>query len=70
MAKGQEYVRRVREALHNLEQAVARRENKKPLVDSKVTLQQDVDRAREQVMEVIAKVVAEERLRGEKAGSN
>lgn len=67
MSKGQEYVKRVQDALANFEQAVVRRENKKPLVESKVALQQEVDRARQQLMEVIAKVVAEERLRAEKA---
>lgn len=64
MGKGQEYVRRVQGALDEFEQAVVRRENKTPLVESKVPLQQDVDRARKQLMEVIAKVVAEERVRG------
>ncbi|HWP38768.1 MAG TPA: hypothetical protein VNL18_14575 [Gemmatimonadales bacterium] len=64
MGKGQEYVKRVAEALEAFEQAVVHRENKKPLVDSKVALQQAVDRARTQLMDVIAKVVAEERLRG------
>ena len=64
MGKGQEYVRRVQGALDEFEKAVVRRENKTPLVESKVPLQQEVDRARKQLMEVIAKVVAEERLRG------
>lgn len=64
MGKGQEYVRRVQEALEQFEQAIVRRENKKTLLDSKVTLQQEVSRARDQVLEVIAKIVAEERLRG------
>lgn len=64
MGKGQEYVRRVQAALDEFEQAVVRRENKTLLIDSKVPLQQDVDRARKQLMEVVAKVVAEERLRG------
>lgn len=64
MGKGQEYVRRVQAALDEFEQAVIRRENKTPVIDSKVPLQQDVDRARKQLMEVVAKVVAEERLRG------
>lgn len=64
MGKGQEYVRRVQAALDEFEQAVVRRENKTLLIDSKVPLQQDVDRARKQLMEVVAKVVVEERLRG------
>lgn len=64
MGKGQEYVKRVREALDQFEQAVVRREKKLPLVESKVSYQQEVDRAREQLMQVVAQVVAEERLRG------
>ncbi|HXV85577.1 MAG TPA: hypothetical protein VD793_02705 [Gemmatimonadales bacterium] len=65
MGKGQEYVKRVSEALDALEEAIVRREHKRPL-ESKVPLQQGVDRAREQVKQVIAQVVAEERLRAEK----
>jgi hypothetical protein len=67
MGKGQEYVRRVATALEEFEQAVVRREHKKPVVESKVGLQQEVDRARTQLMQVIAEVVAEERIRAEKA---
>jgi hypothetical protein len=62
MGKGQEYVKRVQEALDGFEKAVVRRENK-GLMESKVALQQEVDRAREHVLEVVAKIVAEERLR-------
>jgi hypothetical protein len=62
MGKGREYVKRVQEALEGFEKAVVRRENK-GLMESKVALQQEVDRAREQVLEVVAKIVAEERLR-------
>ena len=64
MGKGQEYVKRVADALEVYQQAVVRREHATPLIDSKVSLQQEVDRARDRLMEVIAKVVAEERLRG------
>lgn len=67
MGKGTEYVRRVAEALEVFEKAVARREHAKPVIDSKVALQQEVDRARTDLMNVIAKVVAEERIRAEKA---
>jgi len=66
MGKGQEYVKRVSEALDEFERAVVRREHKKAL-ESKVPLQQEVDRAREQLKQVIATVVAEERIRAEKA---
>lgn len=65
MGKGQEYVRRVAEALKVFEQAVVRREHKTPL-ESKVPLQQAVDRAREELKQVIAEVVAQERIRAEK----
>lgn len=64
MGKGQEYVKRVQEALDGFEKAVVRRENK-GVMESKVALQQEVDRARERVLEVLAKIVAEERLRAE-----
>ncbi|OGU00897.1 MAG: hypothetical protein A2W29_00655 [Gemmatimonadetes bacterium RBG_16_66_8] len=64
MGKGQEYLKRVGAALEVYERAVVRREHAKPLIDSKVSLQQEVDRARDDLMNVIAKVVAEERLRG------
>ncbi len=65
MGKGQEYVKRVQEALDGFEKAVVRRENK-GLMESKVALQQEVDRAREKVLEAVAKIVAEERLRAER----
>lgn len=62
MGKGMEHQQRIQEALQAFEDAVVRRENKQ-LLESKVPLQQDVDRARSKVLEVVAKVVAEERLR-------
>ena len=62
MGKGMEYQHRIQEALVAFEDAVVRREHKQ-LLESKVPLQQDVDRARSKVLEVVAKVVAEERLR-------
>lgn len=65
MGKGLEYQQRIQEALQAFEDAVARRENKN-LLESKVPLQQEVDRARAKVLEVVAKVVAEERLAGQK----
>ena len=62
MGKGMEYQQRIQEALGAFENAIVRRENKQ-LLESKVPLQQEVDRARSKVLEVVAKVVAEERLR-------
>ena len=61
MGKGMEYQQRIQEALGAFETAIVRRENKQ-LLESKVPLQQDVDRARSKVLEVVAKVVTEERL--------
>ena len=61
MSKGMEYQQRIQEALQAFEAAIVRRENKQ-MLESKVPLQQDVDRARAKVLEVVAKVVAEERL--------
>ncbi len=61
MGKGLEYQQRIQEALAAFEEAIVRRENKKVL-ESKVPLQQEADRARARVLDVIAKVVTEERL--------
>ena len=61
MSKGMEYQQRIQEALAAFGGAIVRREHKQVL-ESKVPLQQDVDRARAKVLEVVAKVVAEERL--------
>lgn len=61
MGKGMEYQQRIQQALEAFEGAVVRRENKKVL-ESKVPLQQEVDRSRARLLEVIAKVVTEERL--------
>jgi len=61
MGKGKEYQHRIQEALGAFEAAIVRRENQQ-MLESKVPLQQDVDRARVNVLETVAKVVAEERL--------
>ncbi len=61
MGKGMEYQQRIQEALGAFEAAIVRREHKQVL-ESKVPLQQEVDRARAKVLEVVAKVVAEDRL--------
>jgi hypothetical protein len=56
-----EYQQRIQEALAAFEDAIVRRENKN-LLESKVPLQQEADRARARLLDVIAKVVTEERL--------
>jgi hypothetical protein len=65
MGKGMEYQQRIQEALQAVEDAVVRRENKN-LLESKVPLQQEVDRARAKLLETVAKVVTEERLAAHK----
>ncbi len=65
MGKGMEYQQRIQEALQAFEDAVVRRENKN-LLESKVPLQQEVDRARTRLLETVAKVVTEERMAGQK----
>ena len=61
MSKGMEYQRRIQEVLAQFEAAVVRRENKK-LLESGVPLQQEVDRARDQVLKVVAEVVTAQRM--------
>lgn len=61
MGKGMEYQQRIQEALGAFETAIVRREHKQ-MLESKVPLQQEVDRARAKVLEVVAQVVTEERL--------
>jgi hypothetical protein len=65
MSKGMEYQRRIQEALAQFEAAVVRREKKK-MLESGVPLQQEVDRARDQVLQEVAKVVTEERMTRER----
>lgn len=61
MSKGMESQRRIQEALAQFEAAVVRRENKR-MLESEVPLQQEVDRARDQLLKVVAQVVTEQRL--------
>lgn len=58
---GKEYLSRIHERLRNFEQAVVDREKFKPL-ESKVTRQQEVDTARDKVIEIIVDIVTKERL--------
>jgi hypothetical protein len=67
MGKGKEYQQQINEALDAFETAIVRREQRS-LLESKVPLQQEVDRARAKVLEVVAKVVAAERLEKERRG--
>jgi hypothetical protein len=62
MSTGHEYVQRIQHALSEFEDAVVHREHKK-LLESKVSLQQDTDQARERVVQVVVDVVTQERLK-------
>ena len=61
MGKGHENLRTLHEALAQFESAVVRREHRKPLT-SKVTLQQEADEARQNVVETVVKLVTAARL--------
>ena len=52
ISKGLEFQQQLRGALQDLEDAIVRREHKK-LLETKVSLQQDVDTARDRVMKVV-----------------
>ena len=62
MGEGHEQLKQVQDALRKFEHAVAEREKIKPF-DSKVARRQSADHAREHVVEVVAKLVAAERVR-------
>ena len=61
MRPGHEYLSEINKAINNYEDAIVHRENKK-MLESKVTLQQDADRARENLVDTIVKIVTEQRL--------
>jgi len=61
MSTGREYLARIHEKLRAFEEAVVEREKFKPL-DSKVTRQQDVDSARDKLLETIVDIVTKARL--------
>jgi hypothetical protein len=58
---GKEYLSRIHERLRNFEQAVVDREKFKPL-ESKIMRQQEVDTARDKVIEIIVDIVTKERM--------
>lgn len=61
MRTGHEYLKEVNQAINKYEEAILRREKKK-LLGSKVSLQQDVDRARENLVNTVVKIVTEQRM--------
>ncbi len=67
MGTGKEYQQQIDDALAAFEAAIVRREQRS-LLEGKVPLQQEVDRARRKVLEVVAKLVVAERLEKERRG--
>ncbi len=61
MSKGHELLHRLHEAIAGFEQAVVHREHKKPFIDSKVSLQQDVDKARQHLVNEVLDLIKEAR---------
>jgi hypothetical protein len=59
---GREYVQQVQKALSGYEDAIVHREHKK-LLESKVSLQQEVDTARQKVVDVVVDLVTKERMK-------
>ncbi len=62
MTKGREYLAQIHAALRDFEEAVVQREKFK-LMESKVTRQQDVDAARQKVVDAVVKIVTAERMK-------
>jgi hypothetical protein len=67
MGKGHEDLHTLHEALALFEAAIKKREHRGPLT-SKVTTQQEADKARQQVVEVVVQMVTNARLGRESTG--
>jgi len=63
---GREYVQLVQKALSRYEETIVHREHKK-LLESKVPLQQEVDSARQNVLDVVVDIVTKERMKQQSA---
>jgi len=62
MSVGKEYLHQLHEALAGFEEAIARREHP-GLLRSKIPLRQQVDNARQKVVDVVVEIVTAERLK-------
>ena len=62
MSVGKEYLRQIHEALAAFEAAIKEREHPEMLAH-KVSLQQEVDTARQKVVEVVVEIITKDRLR-------
>ncbi len=56
MGRGQEMMKQVQDALHGFEEAIVKREHK-GMLEGKVPLQQEVDKARQHVVDVVVALV-------------
>jgi hypothetical protein len=61
MTQGHEYIQQVQRALSQYEDAIVHREHKK-LLESSVSVQQDVDTARKKVVDTVVQIVTSARL--------
>jgi hypothetical protein len=61
MSVGKEYLKQIHEALSAFEEAIVKRENR-GMLEGKTTLQQDVDSARERVVDAVVAIVTKDRL--------
>lgn len=62
MGEGHAHLKLVQDALRKFENAVVEREKHK-LLESKVARQQSVDHAREKVVELVVKLVTDEKMK-------
>jgi hypothetical protein len=62
MSIGKEYLRQLHEVLAAFEQAIKQRESP-GVLGASVALQQDVDRARQRVVEIVVEIATKERMR-------
>lgn len=62
MSVGKEYLHRIHEALAAYEDAIKRREHPEMLA-SKVSLQQDVDKARQKLVDTVVDIITKDRMR-------
>jgi hypothetical protein len=61
MSVGKEYLKQIHEALAAFEDAIKKRENR-GMLEGVTSLQQDVDNARERVVEAVVAIVTKDRL--------
>ena len=62
MSVGKEYLHRIQDALAEFEQVIKQKEHP-GFTGSKVSLQQDVDKARQKVVDVVVDIITKDRMR-------